>query len=135
MDTNHVVKDSITIPNVTGSYVIPFDAAKTFAYTGSGLCVAWEYTNDSGKISSFNTSLSNTRKTPILSFSEKNSISDTTHLPVLTSTEVRPETLFGSSSLVGVAEVSTVYALGYNAAPYNNPTPVSALITNKSALT
>jgi hypothetical protein len=133
MDTVNVVKDSITIPNVTGSFNIAFNAADSFAYTGGGLYVAWEYTNDSGKISSFNKALSNSHKTPILSFSEKNSVSDTSHLPVLTSTDVRPETLLGSSSFVDVAEVSEVYALGYNASPFSNPTPVSALIKNNSA--
>lgn len=133
MDTVHVVRDSITIPNVTGSYLIAFNAAGTFAYSDGGLYVAWEYTNDSGKVSTFNTTLSNSRKTPILSFSARNGIYDATHLSVLTSTDVRPETIFGSSSLVDVAEVSSVYALGYNAAPFSNPTPISALITNNSS--
>jgi len=137
-----VHNDSIIIPKTIGSYDIPFVNGTAFTYTGGGLYVAYEYARPTGALPLIPNTALCTRGDSIIkgSFGQDSlryvlslgaNKQDT--LPgILPSVNYRPETRFGSPGIKDSVEVATVYALGYNAIPFGNPTPVSALIKNHS---
>jgi len=133
--------DSLKIPNTTGSFMIPFHNGSGFTYTGQGVYVAWQYSNDTGSISSANTTVGTTANTSVkdrngvdsikylLSFTTRTDSLAKDVQSTLVSTSLRPETIFGSSYLQDSVAVSEVYALG-NEAPAYTSSPVRALLTN-----
>lgn len=135
-----VHNDSITIPDTTGSYSVPFKGGSSFSYTSNGVYVAWEYKNDSGALSSSNTNISTTANTSVkgvfgqdslkynLSFISRVDASIVSADSVLLTTTQRPETIFGTSVVKDSVEVAAVYALGNLSPIYSNPTPISTLI-------
>lgn len=139
-----VHNDSLKITNQGGAYDVPFVGGSPFAYTGQGIYVGWEYSNSTGVLSSFNTTVSTNANTVIknsngvdslrfiLSFSGKSNLTTTALQSRLQSTNLRPETRLGSTSLKDSVAVVAVYALGKTAPNFQSPTPISALIFNKS---
>ena len=139
-----VHNDSLKITNRGGAYDVPFVGGSSFTYTGEGIYVGWEYSNATGALSSFNTTVSTNANTVIknvsgadslrfiLSFSGKSNLSTTGLQTRLQSTNLRPETRLGSTSLKDSVAIVAVYALGKTAPNFQSPTPISALISNKS---
>ncbi len=139
-----VHNDSLKITNKGGAYDVPFIGGSAFTYTGQGIYVGWEYSNSTGALSSLNTTVSTNANTVIkngngldslrfiLSFSGKSNVSTTGLQSRLQSTTLRPETRLGSTSLKDSVAVVAVYALGKVAPNFQSPTPISALISNKS---
>lgn len=135
----------ISIPDTTGAYDIPFHGGSPFTYTGGGVYVAWEYSRPAGNLSTTNLTLSTTRGTSTAGANGQDSVTfllcmlsraDTTMtgLPnILGESRQRPETRFGSPGLKDSVAVVAVYALGMTAPKFQSPTPISALITNRSA--
>lgn len=135
-----VHNDSITIPDTTGSYNVSFKGGSSFTYTSNGVYVAWEYLNDSGMLSSPNTNISTTANTSVkgslgqdslkynLSFISRLDSSIASPDSILLMSTLRPETIFGSSSVKDSVEIAAVYALGNSSIIYSNPTPISALV-------
>ncbi len=144
VDMTLVHNDFFEIPDVVGPYSIPFSSS--FAYTGGGLYVAWEYTRADGVLADLNTALTNStgilvEKDPsdttkviksFFSFGTESEVSTTAHRELLLSTFFRPKTHVESSDRVDIAEVSVIYALGHHAISFANPSPVSALVKNNS---
>lgn len=136
---------SLTIPNKTGGFDIPFNPEETFTYAGNGLYVALEFSNPSGELTDFNTALSTKQNTSILGDTGLDSLKiimafDGRHhrnsdsLPAnLRATDIRPETRLGSPVFSDMVEVAALYTLGKVALPYGNPVPVSALVRNFTA--
>ncbi|MES2798157.1 MAG: fibronectin type III domain-containing protein [Bacteroidota bacterium] len=136
---------AITLPDTVGIYDIPFAKGNPFTYTGGGLYIAWEYSRPIGALTSPNVTLSTTRGSSIPGVSGQDSVvfirslvslADTNHtaLPeILGAVKERPETRLGSTSLADSVAIVAVYALGKTAPQYLSPTPISALISNKSA--
>ena len=132
--------DSIPIPDTTGSYSVPFKSGSTFKYSSNGVYVAWEYKNDSGALSTPNTSISTTANTSVkgvygqdsikynLSFISRLDANLVSADSVLLTTTPRPETIFGTSIVKDSVEVAAVYALGNSLDIYSNPTPISTLV-------
>ena len=139
-----VHNDSLKITNQGGAYDVPFVGGSSFTYTGQGIYVGWEYSNSSGALSSLNTTVSTNANTVIknnngvdslrfiLSFYGRTNLS-TPGLPSrLQSSTLIPETRLGSTALKDSVAVVAVYALGKTAPNFLSPTPISALISNKS---
>lgn len=139
-----VHNDSLKITNKGGAYDVPFIGGSSFTYTGQGIYVGWEYSNSSRALSSLNTTVSTNANTVIknnsgvdslrfiLGFYGKSNLS-IAGLPLrLQSSNLRPETRLGSTALKDSVEVVAVYALGKTAPNFLSPTPISALISNKS---
>lgn len=139
-----VHNDSITIPNTTGPYTIPFQIMNVdtfFKYTGGGLYIAWEYDRPLGDFSTFNTSLTTKANTVlkgsfgqdsinyILSYIATSDTLDTGLDSILYVTNQRPETYFCSPNISDSVAVLSVYALGKNAPRFSNNT-ISAAIKN-----
>ncbi|HEX2683432.1 MAG TPA: fibronectin type III domain-containing protein, partial [Ferruginibacter sp.] len=135
----------ISIPDTTGAYDIPFHGGSPFTYTGGGLYIAWEYSRPTGNLVSPNLTLSTTKGTSIQGANGQDSLTyllcmisraDTglTALPdIMGESRQRPETRLGSASLNDSVAVLSVYALGMTVPKFQSPTPISALIVNKSA--
>ncbi len=135
----------IAVPDTTGAYNIPFHGGGAFTYNGGGVYIAWEYSRPSGPLSTSNLTLSTSRGTSIQGASGQDSVTyllsmvsraDTglTGLPnILGETRLRPETRLGSSGLKDSVAVVAVYALGMTVPKFQSPTPIAALIENKSA--
>ena len=140
-----VHKDSLSIPNSAGAYTVTFKGGSAFTYSGNGVYVACEYSNSTSNLSSANTTISTTANTVVKNIGGQDSLNlilaltgisknNTNILPTtLTSTNQRPETRFGSSSLKDSVEVSAVYALG-KIAPSFTSSSISALIINHSGI-
>ncbi|MBI2417208.1 MAG: hypothetical protein HYV28_04780, partial [Ignavibacteriales bacterium] len=120
---------SITIPNTTGVFDIPFTGGSAFTYTGGGVYIAFEYQNPSpGTVSTSNVAYCNTTITTGL----RNAFSTTTLPTALTNASAfRPITRLGAN-LIDVVEVTQIYALGQIPVPFGNPNIIKALVTNKS---
>lgn len=139
-----VHNDSLKITDQGGAYDVPFVGGSSFTYTGEGIYIGWEYSNSLGALSSLNTTISTNANTVIknssgvdslrfiLSFYGKSNFSTTGLQSRLQSTNLRPETRLGSPSLKDSVVVVAVYALGKTAPNFQSPTPISALISNKS---
>ena len=139
-----VHNDSLKITNQGGAYDVPFVGGSPFTYTGEGIYVGWEYSNSSGVLSSLNTTVSTNANTVIknnsgvdslrfiLSFSGRSNLNTTGLQSRLQSSNLRPETRLGSTALKDSVAVVAVYALGKTAPNFLSPTPISALISNKS---
>ena len=135
----NVHNDSITVPETIGSYSVPFKSGSTFSYTGNGVYVGWEYINDS-VLSSPNTTISTIANSSLkgiygqdsiiynLSFSSRLDTNQLAADTILLTTNVRPETIFGTPSVKDYVDVAAVYALGNTSDLYSNPTPISALV-------
>lgn len=135
----------ISVPDTTGAYNITFSGGNNFPYTGGGVYVAWEYSRPAGNLSTSNLTLSTTRGTSIQGANGQDSITyllsmvsraDTglTGLPaIMGETRQRPETRFGSAGLKDSVEVVSVFALGMTTPKFQSPTPIAALVANKSA--
>jgi hypothetical protein len=136
-----VYDDFFELPEETGPYSLPLSSQ--FSYTaGQGLYVAVEYTRADGDLAPKNRSLST--QTGILteednngdvtskffSFSTQTPTSATAQREVLPSSFFRPQTHIISNALTDIAEVATIYALGYHAISFSNPSPIAALIKN-----
>ena len=135
----------ITIPDTTGAYDIPFAGGSPFTYNGGGLYIAWEYTRPAGVLSTANLTLSTTRGTNLAGANGQDSVTyllclvsrADTSLPglptILGESNQRPETRLGSSTLKDSVAVIAVYALGMTTPKFQSPTPIAAVITNRSA--
>ncbi len=135
----------ISIPDTIGAYDIPFVNGSPFTYTGGSLYIAWEYSRPAGNLVTPNLTLSTTRGTSLLGANGQDSITyllcmvsraDTglTGLPnIMGESRQRPETRLGSTSLNDSVAVLSVYALGMTIPQFQSPTPISALIVNRSA--
>jgi hypothetical protein len=133
--------DSLIIPKTAGAYNVTFKNGSAFTYTGSGIYVAWEYSQSAASLSTNNTTVSTTANTSIkgvngvdsvkylLSFIARSDTNTTGLQTRLVSTNVRPETRLGSSALQDSVAVLSVYALG-NTAPAFTADSISALIQN-----
>ncbi len=141
-----LTSDSLmSIPDTTGAYDIPFVGGSPFTYTGGSLYIAWEYSRPLGNLSTPNLTLSTTRGTSLKGANGQDSITyllcmvsraDTglTALPdIMGESRQRPETRLGSTSLSDSVVVLSVYALGMTTPNFQSPTPISALIVNRSA--
>ena len=135
---------TIIVPDTTGSYDIPFHGGSAFTYTGNAVYVAWEFSRPTGALRSPSLILSTTKGTSLQGVNGQDSVTyllcmisraDTalTGLPaILGESKERPETRFGSGGLKDSVAVVAVYALGMTAPVFQSPTPISALITNRS---
>lgn len=135
----------IVIPDTTGGYDIPFHGGSPFTYNGGGIYIAWEYSRPSGNLVTPNLTLSTTRGTSLQGANGQDSLTfllcmvsraDTglTGLPnIMGESRQRPETRLGSTSLNDSVAVLSVYALGMTIPQFQSPTPISALIVNRSA--
>lgn len=135
----------ISVPDTTGAYDIKFHNGSPFTYNGGGVYVAFEYSRPAGALSSTNLTLSTTRGTSIQDVNGQDSVTyllcmlsraDTnmTALPeIMGESRQRPETRFGSPGLQDSVEVIAVHALGKTIPKFQSPTPIAAVITNKSA--
>lgn len=140
-----VHNDSISIPDTTGPYYVPFKGAGIvdFLYSGNGIYVAWEYQRAVGALSSRNSSLTTASNSSlkgsygqdsikyILSFISRGDSSVSSLDTILNVSDLRPETRLCSPALKDSVEVLAVYALGKNAPRYTSH-PVSAVIRNYS---
>lgn len=145
MDLVH--NDSIDLPDTLGQFSVPFSGMgiSSFTYDGDGVYVAFEWSRSEGDLPSNSVALATTANTTIqnqngidsvqlvLSLTTNSDTSDLAQREVLFSTNLRPETRLGSSSVQDSVEVAAVYAHGYTSDPYGSPTPVSARIINHSA--
>ncbi|NOT49652.1 MAG: T9SS type A sorting domain-containing protein [Chitinophagaceae bacterium] len=137
-----VFNDSIDIPNQTG--LVSVNLPGTYTYTAdSGLYVAFEYSRVTGDLSSENITVSTTvdsmlnisGQNPIrfpLSFSSRPDSGLVAQDSILTNSDYRPETIFGSASLVDSVAVLAVWTLGKTAPRFQDTTIVSAQISNRS---
>ncbi len=135
----------ISVPDTTGAYDIPFHGGGAFIYNGGGVYIAWEYSRPAGPLSTSNLTLSTSRGTSIQGANGQDSVTyllsmvsraDTslTGLPnIMGETRLRPETRLGSSGLKDSVAVVAVYALGMTVPKFQSPTPIAALIANRSA--
>lgn len=136
--------DSLNIPKITGPYNIPFKGGSAFVYGGGGLYVAYEYERPAGALSTINLTLSTSKGTSIQAVNGTDSVdillslvsSDDTALTalpeILAGQKLRPETRLGSVDLKDSVEVVGVYALGKTPVAFASPSPISALIANKT---
>ncbi len=139
-----VHNDSLKITNQGGAYDVPFVGGSPFTYTGEGIYVGWEYSNSTGALSSFKTTASTNANSVIinsngldslrliLSFFGKSNVGTSGLQSRLQSSSLRPETRLGSNALTDSVAVVAAYALGETAPNFLSPTPISALIYNKS---
>lgn len=141
-----VHNDDVIIPDTIGPLRIDFTGSdiENFAYSGDGVYVAWEYTNDTDPLSSPNSVLATTQNTRILGSFGQDSLqillslvapSDSSALEqedILFGTDLRPATFFGSSALTDIASVEVIHALGHSAPPYSTPSPIAAVVQNLS---
>lgn len=136
-----ITNDSIIVPDSIGAFVIPFDGATTFTYTGDGLYVAFEYQRVGGPLTTLNNALATERNSTvvdmngietdiILCLDGPNETTDTALPEVLIATKKRPQTTFGSASFADSVAVEAVYALGYYSTNFSGNNEVSALISN-----
>ena len=142
-----VHNDSLKITNQGGAYDVPFVGGSPFTYTGEGIYVGWEYSNSTGALSSLSTTISTNANTIIknnigvdslrfiLSFSARSNLGTSSLQSRLQSTNLRPETRLGSTSLKDSVAIVAVYALGKTAPNFQSPTPISAMVSNKSNTT
>jgi hypothetical protein len=136
---------TIIVPDTTGSYDIPFHGGSPFTYNGNAIYVAWEFSRPAGPLTSPSMILSTTKGTSLPGANGQDSVTyllcmisraDTTmtSLPsILGESRERPETRFGSPDLKDSVAIVAVYALGMTVPAFQSPTPISALITNRSA--
>ena len=140
-----VHNDTLKLKKTSGPYDLPFLNGSAFTYTGGGVYVAWEYRRPLGALTTSNISLSTSAGTVIkdingldsikyiLSFTDRGDSSIADFDTLITVSNLRPETRFGSSSLKDSVAVVAVYALGKTVPRFQSPTPVSALIANRTA--
>ncbi len=134
----------ILLPDSIGDFHIPFqgDEIDNFTYTGDGIYVAWEYTNERNAIANPNSALATTANTRIvgsfgqdslrvlLSLVASNDLEATNHESQLFGTDLRPATFLRTSALNDVVSVEVIHALGHVAPPFSNPSPISAVVKN-----
>ncbi len=135
---------TLTIPKTTGQYNVPFHGGSSFTYNGGGLYIAYEYERPTGPLRTTNITLSTSAGTTIYGVNGNDSLSvllslvssDDTALTaqpaVLAEQKLRPETRLGSNGLADSVEVVAVYALGKTAVAFQSPTPITALVSNKT---
>ena len=141
-----VHNDSIILPDTIGRYNIPFVNGSPFTYSGGGIYVAWEYQQSTGTLPFANTSLATNANSSlkgsygqdsikyILSLSSRGDSSLAGQDSLLTSTDFRPETSFGSTMLKDTVSVLAVYTQGKIDPAFTKDT-VNALIYNYSGST
>ncbi len=136
----------VLLPDTIGNFHIPFegDGIASFSYTGGGIYVAWEYTNNSDSIISPNSALATTANTRIvgsfgqdslqllLSLVAPNDLDATSHQEQLFGTNLRPATLLSTPDLNDIVSVEVIHALGHVAPPFSSPSPISAVVKNHS---
>ncbi|MCB0653117.1 MAG: fibronectin type III domain-containing protein [Saprospiraceae bacterium] len=132
----------ITIPDTIGNFVIPFFApTATFTYSGNGLYVAFEYSNPTDPLSSLNKALTTKEHSvmtdqygmetrTILCLDGKNDTTDVELPEILTVSDFRPQTTFGSADFIDSVAVEAVYALGHLSTRFSGDNTVSALVSN-----
>jgi hypothetical protein len=141
MSAVSIDNDSITVPDNTGDFIIPFTAGTSFAYTGDGLYVAFQYSRSTGPLRTLNNSLATKANTVfvdpsgmesqiILCLDGQNDPTDIALPERLIATQLRPQTSFGSVSFIDSVAVEAVYAQGHYSTNYSGTNEVSALITN-----
>ncbi len=141
-----VHNDSIVLPDTIGPFSIPFAGmgVDPFTYDGGGVYVAFEWSRSTGGLPVNNVALATTENTTIQDTLGIDSVqlvlglitqTDTTDLEqreILFSTNLRPETRFGSSSVKDSVEVAVVYGYGFVAEPYGTPVSIAAVVVNHS---
>ena len=125
--------DSIYIPALRGQYHVPFSDPDTFIYSGEGLYVAWEYTNESGALSLPNTSLCHKQDTLLLSFSAAVDAASSEHKDLLQRSNKRPATWMGSSALRDSVAIENVFSLGRNDPIHGDTSDIIVTLTNHCA--
>ncbi|NRB49924.1 MAG: fibronectin type III domain-containing protein [Saprospiraceae bacterium] len=137
----------ILLPDSIGDFHIPFqgDGISNFNYTGGGIYIAWEYTNENNAIANPNSALATTANTRIvgsfgqdsvrllLSLVAPNDLEATGHEPQLFGTDLRPATFLSTPALNDVVSVEVIHALGHVAPPFSSPSPISAVVKNHSS--
>ena len=139
-----VHNDSITIPKQSGSYTLTLSLPTAFTYgADSGLYVAYEYSRITGALSSQNISVSTNADSVLrgaggqdsiryaLSFSSRSDSSRTAQDSVITNSDLRPETIFGSSTLQDSVAVLAVWTLGKTAPAYQDSVKIDAQLSNR----
>lgn len=136
----------VLLPDTIGDFHIPFqgDGIGSFSYTGGGIYVAWEYTNNSDAIIRPNSALGTTANTRIvgsfgqdslqllLSLVAPNDLDATSHQAQLFGTDLRPTTFLSTPDLNDIVSVEVIHALGHVAPPFSSPSPISAVVKNHS---
>ncbi len=136
-----ITNDSIIVPDSIGAFVVPFDGATTFNYTGQGLYVAFEYQRVAGPLTTLNNALATERNSVevdengiesqiVLSLNGYNKTTVTALPEVLIAAKKRPQTTFGSTAFIDSVAVEAVYALGHYSTNFSGDNEVSALISN-----
>lgn len=136
----------ILLPDSIGDFHIPFqgEGTENFTYTGGGIYVAWEYTNENNALASPNNALATTANTRIvgsfgqdslrllLSLVAPNNLDATSHEEQLFGTDLRPATFLSTPDLNDIVSVEVIHALGHVAPPFSSPSPISAVVKNHS---
>jgi hypothetical protein len=117
-----------TVPIASGSYTVTFTGGSTFTYTGSGLYIAWEFSNPSGALGTTAvTHLCNTNAN--LLYGNRSN----TSLPTgLTLSNYRPATTFLNNYYTDVLQVTNIYVQEKCPVPYGVPTNPTARVYNVS---
>lgn len=136
----------VLLPDTIGDFHIPFqgDGVSEFTYDGGGIYIAWEYSNPTNPRAAPNNALATTANTSVigsfgqdslqlvLSLVAPNDITATAHKDLLFSTNLRPATFLSSAALNDVVSVEVIHALGHVAPPFSSPSPISAVVENRS---
>lgn len=115
------------VPITAGAYMIPFVGGSTFTYTGGGVYVAWEFVNTgpaglSALVANCNKSLAGGLVGFRGSFQSTN----------LTPSDFRPATQFMNSSIIDIADITSIYTFEKVAVGFGTPTPINVFINNPS---
>jgi len=138
----------VLLPDTIGDFHIPFQGTgvSDFTYNGGGIYVAWEYSNPTAPTASPNNALATTANTSIigsfgqdslqlvLSLVAPNDMAATAHEDLLFATNLRPATFLSSTALNDVVSVEVIHALGHVAPPFSSPSPISAVVENRSGI-
>jgi len=120
---------AFTVPIAVGSYSIPFVNGTPFTYTGSGVYVAWEFSNPSGISGSTSlTAYCNTNQAS-LCYGYQGTVLGSN----LSLTAFRPATYFTNNALTDIIQVTNIYATERVPTPLGTPSTVGVRVANVSA--
>jgi hypothetical protein len=121
---------AFTVPIAVGAYTIPFVGGSSFTYTGSGVYVAWEFSNPTlvGGTTAL-VAYCNTNQAS-LCYGYQSAATQGTALAV---TAFRPATTFTNNSLTDIVQVTNIYTTERVPVPVGTPTTVGVRVSNVSA--